>query len=418
MFGWLKRKQPENSISTSHQLLEYLRSVQGAMSEAGEAVNTITAMEDPTVFACVKVLSESVAQLPLNVMRKTSQGSEIVFNSDAYQILKRRPNGWMTPRQFRRLLVARTAAEGNFIAIKNKVRGRVFELLPVSNNRVTVEQDDRYEVTYKVETNTGTRIYPKEDIFHYYSLSLDGISGLNPIELHKTHIGLSLALDKFGARLFKNGAHPRVILSTENVLKEEEMKRIIKSFQEQTGGEKSHSTQLMDGGFKASRITLTAEEAQFNETRKLMRSILAAIWRVPPHMIGDLEKATFSNIENLARQFVDYALMPWLVDLEEVYSYQLLTERERDLGYFLRHNVNGLLRGDAAARAAYYKSALGSLQQPGWMSPNEIRGLEDMDEGPEELNQYMVPNQETEEPEPEPEPDPEETEEEDENETA
>jgi HK97 family phage portal protein len=412
MFGWLKRKQPENSISTSQQLLEYLRSVQGAMSEAGESVNTITAMEDPTVFACVKVLAESVAQIPLNVMRKTTQGSEIVFNSDAYQILKRRPNGWMTPRQFRRLLVARTAAEGNFIAIKNRVRGRVFELLPVSNNRVTVEQDDRYEVTYKVETNTGTRIYPKEDIFHYYSLSLDGVSGLNPIELHKTHIGLSLALDKFGARLFKNGAHPRIILGTDNVLKEDDMKRIIASFQAQTGGEKAHSTHILDGGFKPHRMTLTAEEAQFNETRKLMRSILAALWRVPPHMINDLDKATFSNIENLARQFVDYALMPWLVDLEEVYSYQLLTERERDLGYFIKHNVNGLLRGDAAARAQYYTAALGSLQQPGWMTPNEIRGLEDMDEGPEELNQYMVPSQEPEEPEePEPEPEPQEEEE-------
>jgi HK97 family phage portal protein len=412
MFGWLKRKQPENSISTSQQLLEYLRSVQGAMSEAGESVNTITAMEDPTVFACVKVLAESVAQIPLNVMRKTTQGSEIVFNSDAYQILKRRPNGWMTPRQFRRLLVARTAAEGNFIAIKNRVRGRVFELLPVSNNRVTVEQDDRYEVTYKVETNTGTRIYPKEDIFHYYSLSLDGVSGLNPIELHKTHIGLSLALDKFGARLFKNGAHPRIILGTDNVLKEDDMKRIIASFQAQTGGEKAHSTHILDGGFKPHRMTLTAEEAQFNETRKLMRSILAALWRVPPHMINDLDKATFSNIENLARQFVDYAMMPWLVDLEEVYSYQLLTERERDLGYFIKHNVNGLLRGDAAARAQYYTAALGSLQQPGWMTPNEIRGLEDMDEGPEELNQYMVPSQEPEEPEePEPEPEPQEEEE-------
>lgn len=410
MFRYLNpknwRPQASNSISSSHQLLEYLVAMQGAMSEAGEEVTTLTALEDPTVFACVKVLAESIAQLPLHVMKQTGDRREVVNKTDAYNILKRKPCSWMTPRQFRRLMVARTAIEGNFVAIKNKVGGRVYELLPVANSRVTVDQDDRFDVTYKIETKTGTRTFQKDEIFHYYSLSLDGLTGLNPVALHKTHIGLSLALDKFGARLFKNGAHPRTILSTDITLKETEMKRIVQSFKEQTGGDKAHSTHILDGGFKPHRVTLTAEEAQFNETRKLFRSVLASIWRVPPHMINDLEKATFSNIENLARQFVDYALMPWLVDLEEAYAYQLLTERERDMGYFIKHNVNGLLRGDASARANFYKAALGSLQQPAWMKPNEIRELEDLDKGPDELDEFMIPSagQTPSEPPPEPQP--------------
>lgn len=399
MLGFLNpknwRSQPQNSISSSQELLEFLKSVQGKDSEAGETVSTLTAMEDPTVFACIKVLSESVAQLPLHVMRRAEDGSrQVVTNTDAHRILRRKPCDWMTPRQFRRLIVARTAAEGNFVAIKNKVRGRVVELLPIANNRVTVDQDDRLNVTYKVQTEFGDRVYQQDEVFHYYSLSLDGITGLDPIQLHKTHIGLSLAMDKFGARLFKNGAHPRNLISTEQTYKEDDMKRIIESIRKQTGGENAHSSLITDGGFTLKRMSLTNEEAQFNETRMLFRSILSSIWRVPPHMINDLEKATFSNIENLARQFVDYALMPWLVDLEEVFANQLLTERERDLGYFVKHNVNGLLRGDSAARAEFYTAALGSLQQPGWLSPNEVREIEDRDQGPDELNEYMVPKQE------------------------
>lgn len=400
MFEWLKPKNrrtedPQNSISSSQQLLQLIDQLQGAQSEAGENVSTLTAMEDPTVFACVKVLAESVAQLPLNVMRRTASGRAVVQETDAHNLLKRKPCGWMTPRQFRRLIVARTAAEGNFIAVKVKVRGRVVELLPLANSRVTVEQDSSFDVRYKVDTDAGPRVYDQSDIFHYYSMSLDGISGLNPIQLHKTHIGLSLALDKFGARLFKNGAHPRNLMSTEQVLDEKTIKRIAESFSSGTGGENAHSTHIVDGGFKVSRMSMTAEEAQFNETRKLLRSILAAIWRVPPHMINDLEKATFSNIENLARQFVDYALMPWLVDLEEVYEHQLLTEREREQGYFVKHNVNGLLRGDSQSRAEFYTAALGSIQQPGWMSPNEVREIEDRDKGPEELDRIMRPTEQS-----------------------
>ena len=413
---WQKKvKQPENSISTSQELLEYIYTITGIDSEAGEKVSALTALEDPTVFACVKVLAESVSQLPINIYKQTGDRKEIVNQTDAYRILKRKPNSWLTSRQFRRLIVARTALEGNFIAVKNKVGNRVFELLPVANGRVTIEQDSDFNVTYRIDMKGGQRIYQKEDIFHYYSLSLDGLTGLDPVALHKTHIGLSLALDKFGARLFKNGAHPRVLLSSDLTLKEDEMKRIIKSFKEQTSGNNAHSTHIMDGGFKASRLTLTAEEAQFNETRKLMRSILAAIWRVPAHMVNDLEKATFSNIENLARQFVDYALMPWLVDLEDVFAQQLLTERERDMGYFIKHNVNGLLRGDAVSRAQFYTAALGSMQTPGWMSPNEVRELEDRDKGPTELDDYMVPV--TSEPELEQETEPEQEEEDDETTT-
>lgn len=384
-------RQPQNSISSSQQLLEYLISLQGGESEAGENVNTLSALEDPTVFACINALAQSVSQLPIAVMKKTDSGREVVEETDAHRLLKVQPCKWMTPRQFRRLTVARAAAEGNFVAIKNRVGGKTYELLPVANNRITKHQDDNFDVYFELETSRGKRRYELDEVFHYHTLSLDGLTGLNPIQLHKTHIGLSLALDKFGARLFKNGAHPRIYLTTDGTIKEDAMKRIVASLRETTGGEKAHSTTVLDGGLKPTRATLTAEEAQFNETRKLIRSILASIWRVPPHMVGDLEKATFSNIENLARQFVDYALMPWLVDLEEVYAHQILSERERLEGYFIKHNVNGLLRGDATARANYYKSALGSIQQPGWMTPNEVRELEDQDKGPDELDEFMTP---------------------------
>ena len=418
--SWFGRKKKQDNlteapvnISTSQELLEYILSIQGGMSEAGEEVSALTAMQDPTVFACVKVLAESVSQLPIAVMKQTGDRKEIVTQTDAHRILKKRPNSWMTSRQFRRLLVARTALEGNFIGVKSFIRGRVYEILPVSNHRVTIEQDDNFDVMYKIEMKNGTKTFKKDEIFHYYSLSLDGLSGLDPVALHKTHIGLSLAMDKFGARLFKNGALPRTILSTDLPIKEDQMKKIVSSMKEQTSGENAHSTYIVDGGFKPTRMAFTAEEAQFNETRKLMRSILAAIWRVPAHMVNDLEKATFSNIENLARQFVDYALMPWLVDLEDIYAQQLLTERERDMGYFIKHNVNALLRGDATSRANFYKAALGSMQQPGWMRPNEVRELEDLDKGPTELDEFMIPVTATPEDEPAPDTEPDQEEQED-----
>lgn len=394
MFGWMRklveRNEPKNAAADEPANLQaLLDAFRYPTTESGITVTPFSALECPTVFACVRVLAESAAMLPLMFVERSADGKSRTENMDtnAYRLLTKRPNPWQTPYQFRRLVVARTALRGNFYAFKNIARGVVRELLPLDNDRVTVKQEDDFSIRYKVTGKNGEpQTFTSAEIFHVHGLSMDGFSGLDPVTLHKNNIALALALDRYGGYLFKNGAMVSGILSTDKVLKPEDMARVRESWEAAHGKEKQFGTAVVDNGFKYEQMSMSASDAQFNESKKLMRSILSALWRIPPHMVGDLEKATFSNIENLARQFVDYALMPWLIDLEQSYAQQLMTDAERQT-IAVKHNLNALLRGDSKTRSQYYKDA---IVGGGWMNRNEVRAKEDMDPA-DGLDDFILP---------------------------
>ena len=229
-----------------------------------------------------------------------------------------------------------------------------------------------FKLDYQVTLPDGSfqSLSPGE-LFHIRGLTLNGWLGISPIAYARESIGLSLATEKFGSQLFRNGAKMGGVLEHPNKIGQEAYSRLKDSFDNAYNGENSHKTAILEEGMKFTKISMTADDSQFLETRKYQRSEIASIFRVPPHMIGDLERATFSNIEQMSLEFVTFTLMPWLVRFEKAIKRDLLTPKERK-EYHVKFNVASLLRGDATARSDYYHNGI----LDGWMTRNEARHAE------------------------------------------
>lgn len=353
----------------------------GGESKSGQSVTPETAMQCAAVQASVRVLAESVAQLPLILYKRTKDGGkERATDHPLYARLGAKPNGWQTSFEYREAQQVNLALRGNAYAYINRAGGQVRELIPLHPNRVTVEQLDDFRVQYRVRTGSVENVIPQTEIHHLRGLSTNGLVGLSPIAMAREAIGLSLATEEHGARLFQNGARPGGIITRPKDAgkwSEDAAKRFLASFREAYSGDGLGKTALMEDGMSFTVVGMTSEDAQFLETRKYQRSEIAAIFRVPPHMIGDLERATFSNIEQQSLEFVMHSLMPWLRRWEQAISRDLLTERERET-YFAEFLVDGLLRGDIASRYAAYAVAITN----GFMNRNEVRLRENLNPEP------------------------------------
>ena len=233
---------------------------------------------------------------------------------------------------------------------------------------------------------TGTVILSPEDVLHIPGLGFDGLVGYSPIAMAKNAIGMASACEEYGASFFANGASPGAVLEHPGVLKDPE--KVRTAWQEAYGGpHKANRVAVLEEGMKFTPISINPQEAQFLETRKFQLDEIARIFRIPPHMIGDLEHATFSNIEEQSLEFVQYTLQPWLVRWEQAMQRTLLKPEEKK-NYFIRFNVDGLLRGNYATRMQGYATGINN----GFMCPNDIRALENLDLIPDELggNTFMV----------------------------
>jgi len=368
------RKDIQAAISSAPELDEFFRLAIGGPASSGVPVTPTSALGQTTVATALKVLSESVAQLPFKVVRERDDGTnEVVKGHPLMKLLSQRgkPNGWQTPFRFREQLTRDVAYRGNGFARITRVRGQIRELIPISPGRVSVVQSPDFQLTYKITMADGKpQEFEPADIFHIVGPSSNGFTGDDTVNQQKDAIGLALAQDKDNARIFKNGARVGAVLEHPNQLGEEAAKRLKESFEEiYAGSDNSHKTAVLEEGMKLKTAAMTSEEAQALESRKFQRSVIASIWRIPPHMVGDLEKSTFSNIENLARQFVDYALMPWLDRWEQEAGCQLLTDTDRAAGLFIELDPNQLLRGDSKARADMWTKGIGGR----WLNPNEVR---------------------------------------------
>jgi HK97 family phage portal protein len=355
---------------------------------SGKAVTERSAMQMTAVYSCVRILSEAVAGLPLHLYRYTEEGSkEKAVDHPLYTILHDEPNPEMTSFVFRETLMTHLLLWGNAYAqIIRNGKGEVIALYPLMPNKMTVDRDQSGQLYYEYQTSQEeahtmkgslVRLSPR-DVLHIPGLGFDGLVGYSPIAMAKNAIGLAIATEEYGSKFFANGATPGGILEHPGVVKDPE--RVRQSWNSAFGGSSnSNKVAVLEEGMKYTPISISPEQAQFLETRKFQIDEIARIFRIPPHMIGDLEKSSFSNIEQQSLEFVKYTLDPWVCRWEQSMQRALLRPEEKK-DYFFKFNVDGLLRGDYQSRMNGY--AVG--RQNGWMSANDIRELENLDRIPEE----------------------------------
>ena len=376
------RDKPKNSTAGSSY-----RFFTGG-STAGKNVTERSAMQMTAVYSCVRVLSEAVAGLPLHVYKYRSDGGkEKALDHPLYFLLHDEPNPEMTSFVFRETLMTHLLLWGNAYAqvIRNG-KGEVVALYPLMPNRMSVYRDQNGRLYYKYYSGCDEAIRSKEyevvlspyDVLHIPGLGFDGLVGYSPIAMAKNAIGLAIATEEYGAKFFANGAAPSGVLEHPGTLKNPD--KVRESWNATFGGShNANKVAVLEEGMKYTPISISPEQAQFLETRKFQINEIARIFRVPPHMVGDLEKSSFSNIEQQSLEFVKYTLEPWLVRWEQSMVRSLLTPSEKQQ-YFIKFNVDGLLRGDYASRMNGYATA----RQNGWMSANDIRELENLDRIPAE----------------------------------
>lgn len=365
-------------------------------STSGQNVNETTAMQMSAVYACVRIIAEAIAQIPLNVYRFTEDGGkEKDPRHPLYFLLHDEPNPEMTSFIFRETLMSHLLLWGNAYAqiIRNGM-GEVVGLYPLMPDRMEVDRDEEGNLVYtytKYYDEVGAKhafeqiTLPAYQVLHIPGLGYDGLIGYSPIAMARNAIGMSMAAEDFGATFFANGATPGGVLEHPGIVKDPE--RLRESWHAQFSGRNSHNIAVLEEGMTFKPMSIPPEEAQFLETRKFQIDEIARIFRVPPHMVGDLEKSSFSNIEQQSLEFVKYTVGPWVARWEQSLSQALLLPSEKTR-YTIKYNLDGLLRGDYESRMNGY--AVG--RQNGWLSANDIRELENMNRIPAEEggDEYLI----------------------------
>ena len=357
-------------------------------SSSGKVVNERTAMQTTAVYSCVRILSEAIASLPVHLYRYAGRGKERVYDHPLYYLLHDEPNPEMTSFVFRETLMSHLLIWGNAYAqIIRDGGGRVLGLYPLLPDKVEVDRDGKGELYYVYNRysdenpNFGEygRVYlAPEDVLHIPGLGFDGLVGYSPIAMAKNAVGMTLACEEYGAGFFENGATPGGVLEHPGVLKDPA--KVRESWHAVYGGSKNAGkVAVLEEGMKYQQIGIPPEEAQFLETRKFQVDEIARLYRIPPHMVGDLDKSSFSNIEQQSLEFVKYTLDPWVIRWEQSLQKALLLPQEKR-EYFVKLNVDGLLRGDYQSRMTGYSVG----RQNGWLSANDIREMEDMNPIPAE----------------------------------
>jgi HK97 family phage portal protein len=362
-------------------------------SSAGKNVQPRTAVQVSAVYACVRVIAETIASLPLHLYKYESKGSIKATEHPLYRLLHDEPNSEMTSFIFRETMATHLLLWGNsYSQIIRNGRGEVLGLYPLLAENMLVDRDSKGNLMYSYQKDGIWYPLKPRDVLHIPGLGFDGIVGYSPIALERNAIGLGLATEEYGSKFFSNGATPSGVLTHPNSVKDP--KRLRESWNAAFGGSgNSGKTAILEEGMKFEQISIPNDAAQFLETRKFQVAEIARIFRVPPHLIGDLEKATFSNIEHQSISFAQHTIRPWVVRIEQGLNRSLLSEDEKK-SLYTEFNISGLMRGDYKSRMEGY--AIG--RQNGWLCVNDIREMESMNLIPDEqggnlfhMNGNMVP---------------------------
>ena len=377
-----QRGEPKNKYEGNDFSLLFGRTT------SGKTVNERTALQTTAVYACVRILSETIASLPLHVYRYTEGGKTKDTEHALYTLLHDEPNPDMTSFVFRETLMSHLLIWGNaYSQILRDRSGQVIGLYPLLPDQMSVHRSEkgklyyvynRYEEDNPNFQEKGSIVLSQEEVLHIPGLGFDGLIGYSPIALAKNAVGMTLACEEYGASFFSNGANPGGVLEHPGILKDPGKVRDSWNAVYQ-GTRNAHKVAVLEEGMSYKQIGIPPEEAQFLETRKFQINEIARLFRIPPHMVGDLEKSSFSNIEQQSLEFVKYTLDPWVVRFEQALKKSLLLPEEKKT-HFIKFNVDGLLRGDYQSRMNGY--AIG--RQNGWLSTNDIRKLEELNPIPSE----------------------------------
>lgn len=356
----------------------------GTQSETGLTVTPERAMRVTTVYRCIAIMSQTLASLPIHIYRKIpgeagASQRELADNHPLGEVLRYQPNRWQTSFEFRQMLMGHLCLRGNAYAeIVPGVRGAVDQLIPLHPDRVVPERLPTGSIRYTVtDPFTGqSRRLLQDEIMHLRGLTSDGLRGLAPIEAAANAVGLALATEKYGSRLFRNATRPSGILTTSKGLNEAGRKRLKQEWAALSAGmDNTGRTAVLEDGLAWQKIGLDQEEAQYLETRGFQVEEIARLFGVPLFLLASMTKNSTwgAGIEQMLIAFVIFTMQPWLVAWEQVFRRDLLVAKET---YEIKFNVDGLLRGDSKARAEFYASGIQNL----WMNPNEVRRKEGMND--------------------------------------
>ncbi len=357
-------------------------------SASGKSVNPRNAIQMTTVYACVRVIAETIASLPLSVYEDTGEGSHKALEHPLYHLLHDEPNTEMTSFVWRETMLTHLLLWGNsYCQIIRSGRAKIIGLYPLLPDRMEVDRDKSGKLTYTYTTSEGQPVQLRpEDVLHIPGLGFDGIIGYSPIALEKNAIGLGMSAEEYGSKFFQNGARPSGVLTHPNTVKDP--KRLRDSWNAAYGGSSNGAkVAVLEEAMTFSAISMPNNEAQFLETRRFQVEEICRIYRVPPHLVGNLDRATFSNIENQSIDFAVHTIRPWLIRIEQAMNRALFSQNEKGR-FYVQFNLDGLMRGDYKSRMEGYAIA----RQNGWMNANDIRNLENLNPIPEEEggNAYLI----------------------------
>jgi HK97 family phage portal protein len=340
---------------------------------SGANVSIGTALKVSAVNACVGVISSTLAALPLHLYRRNGNDKDIAVDHPLYSVLHDSPNDLMTSYELRELMQSHICLRGNsYAAVRRNGAGNVVSIDPLAPDRVAVFENGG-KPYYSFTHRDGSReIFNGGELLHVRGLGPDGLMGYSPITLARESIGLAMATEEHGARFFGNGAKPSGVLEAPGNLTPDQVRRLKEEWTNAQTGHNQSSVGVVWGGLKYNPNSMSNEDAQFLDTRKFQVTDIARIFRVPPHKIADLTNATFSNIEHQAIEFVTDCMLPHIVRWEQRMNRVLLTPSERKI-YFIKFSIDGLLRGDMKSRYEAYRIG----REGGWLSPNDVRDLED-----------------------------------------
>ncbi len=370
-----KKRAIRRSAATN--VTERWTPVTSILTQSNARVTGDSAMQVSAVMACVRVLAETLAGLPLHIYEELpGGGKQKVLKHPLQILLAQRPNSWQTGFEWREMLMGHIVLRGNAFCQIIDDGGYIQELIPLNPDRMKIERSGDGSLTYIYTLpNSGLeKRFGQDDIFHLRGLSNDGLSGVTPIRLHAEAIGLALAAESTGASFYRNAMQLGAVLKHPGTLSTDAHARLRDSMREKYAGtQKTGETMILEEGMTWERLGVVPEEAQFIETRKFQVSDIARIFRVPPHLIGDLERSTFSNIEHQSIDFVTHTMLPWVIRWEQALQRDLFDNTDRKRGYYLRFSLDGLLRGDAINRS----TALQIQFRNGVINQDEWRALED-----------------------------------------
>lgn len=375
LFGAIVR--PRADLVESLPMDEWLRRMSGGVeASSGVDVSPETAVRYATVAACVRVLAESVASLPCILYRRRKDGGkDRATDHPLYRVLHSQANAWNTSFEYFEGQMGNLALRGNgYALVERNRRGQTMGLIPLNPDGVTIDQAADWSPIYTatLPNNTRRRLQ-RSELHHIRGPFPKGYVGQSMIGIAREAVGLGVAAERFGAGLFKKGLLPSGVLEHPGEVGPEAVETLRGQFEERySGSSNSHRPLVLEEGMKWTALSVKPDEAQFLETRKFQRQEICGIFRVPAHMVADLERSTNNNIEHQSLEFVIHSLRPWLERWEQAIERDLLTPVERAEGYFVEFLVDALLRGDTKSRYEAYASAI----QNKWLNANEVRELE------------------------------------------